>query len=136
MALAVVDRSAGFSRPFPIERMNVSFEELDLAPALLQAIARCGYSAPPPIQAQAIPLLLNGSDVIGSAQTGTGKTAAFVLPALHRLLTQPVNGRRRAGTPRVLVLAPTRELAQQVADQAVAYAQGSRLNTVCLYGGA
>ncbi|MEO5699714.1 MAG: DEAD/DEAH box helicase [Casimicrobiaceae bacterium] len=114
----------------------MNFSELALAPALLDAVAACGYTEPTAIQAQAIPSLLAGRDVIASAQTGTGKTAAFVLPALHRLVTQPIVGRRRPGTPRVLVLAPTRELAQQVADQAVSYARSSRINTVCLYGGA
>ncbi|MDQ6618645.1 MAG: DEAD/DEAH box helicase [Pseudomonadota bacterium] len=114
----------------------MTFEELNLAPALLQAIAACGYTEPTPIQAQAIPVLLGGADLIGSAQTGTGKTAAFMLPALHRLLTSPVASRRAAGAPRVLVLAPTRELAQQVAAEVVSYARNARINTVCLYGGA
>jgi len=114
----------------------VNFQELALAPALLQAVARCGYDSPTPIQARTIPLLLEGCDLIASAQTGTGKTAAFVLPALQRLLAHPQGARRRAGSPRVLVLAPTRELAQQVADQAVQYAHGSRVTTVCIYGGA
>ena len=114
----------------------MTFSELNLAPALLQAIATCGYEEPTPIQAQAIPALLAGKDLIASAQTGTGKTAAFVLPALHRLLENAPATRRRPGTPRVLVLAPTRELAQQVADQAVQYARQARIATVCLYGGA
>ncbi len=114
----------------------MTFAELDLAPALLQAITACGYTEPTPIQAEAIPVLLAGRDIIASAQTGTGKTAAFVLPALHRLLGGAAAPRRRPGMPRVLVLAPTRELAQQVADQAVRYARGARIATVCLYGGA
>src|SRR5512141_2696751 len=100
--------------------MNMKFEELDLAPQLLQAIKACGYEEPTPIQAQTIPALLAGSDLIGSAQTGTGQTAAFVLPALHRLSAPAQHAqaaRRGVGVPRVLVLAPTRELAQQVADQ-------------------
>jgi len=130
-----LSRKHGFV-PCCAKGLNVHFQELALAPALLQAVARCGYDAPTPIQARSIPLLLDGSDLIASAQTGTGKTAAFVLPALNRLLDRPEAGRRRAGAPRVLVLAPTRELAQQVADQAVLYAQGSRITTVCLYGGA
>ncbi len=104
----------------------MKFEELNLAPQLLQALTACGYEEPTPIQAQTIPALLAGSDLIGSAQTGTGKTAAFVLPALNRLGTpaaQPKTARRGVGMPRVLVLAPTRELAQQVADQVVRYGQ-------------
>ena len=113
----------------------MTFSTLNLAPALLDAVAACGYAAPTPIQAAAIPAVLAGRDVIASAQTGTGKTAAFVLPALHRLLTTRAAS-RRPGTPRVLVLAPTRELAQQVAEQAAAYARGMRVHVVCLYGGA
>ena len=115
------------------------FAELNLAPQILEALAACGYDQPTPIQAQTIPALLAGRDVIGSAQTGTGKTAAFVLPALHRLAQnpQPLAARHRlASAPRVLVLAPTRELAQQVAEQAVRYGQRLRVTTVCLYGGA
>ena len=117
----------------------MKFEELNLAPQLLQALAACGYEEPTPIQAQTIPALLAGSDLIGSAQTGTGKTAAFVLPALHRLATPAQHAkaaRRGVGVPRVLVLAPTRELAQQVADQVVRYGQFLRVRTVCIYGGA
>ncbi len=117
----------------------MQFEQLDLAPPLLQALTACGYSEPTPIQQQTIPALLAGRDLIGSAQTGTGKTAAFVLPALQRLATKvqaPRTARRGVGTPRVLVLAPTRELAQQVADQVVRYGQFLRTKTVCIYGGA
>jgi superfamily II DNA/RNA helicase len=119
--------------------MNMRFAELNLAPPLLQALTACGYDEPTPIQAQTIPALLAGRDVIGSAQTGTGKTAAFVLPALHRIAAHsqaPVPQHRMASAPRVLVLAPTRELAQQVADQAVRYGQQLRVRIVCLYGGA
>ena len=119
--------------------MNMTFEELKLAPELLAALTACGYTEPTPIQAQAIPLLLAGRDVIGSAQTGTGKTAAFVVPALQRLAvsgTRAGAGRNGVATPRILVLAPTRELAQQVAEQAVRYGRSLRVNTVCIYGGA
>jgi superfamily II DNA/RNA helicase len=117
----------------------MKFEELNLAPPLLQALAACGYQEPTPIQARTIPALLAGGDLIGSAQTGTGKTAAFVLPALHRLAAPAQHAkaaRRGVGVPRVLVLAPTRELAQQVADQVVRYGQFLRVKTVCIYGGA
>jgi superfamily II DNA/RNA helicase len=115
------------------------FEELDLVPPLLQALAECGYAEPTPIQAQTIPLLLAGRDVIASAQTGTGKTAAFILPALQRLAGQGPRAapkRRNVGVPGVLVLAPTRELAQQVATQSARYGQNLRLRTVCVFGGA
>jgi len=117
----------------------MKFEELKLAPELLRALADCGYSEPTPIQAQTIPPLLGGHDVIGSAQTGTGKTAAFVLPALQRLAAMAPGippAHRATGRPRVLVLAPTRELAQQVATQSVQYGRYLRLKTVCIYGGA
>ncbi len=114
------------------------FAELNLVPQLLEALKACGYEEPTPIQAQTIPALLAGRDVIGSAQTGTGKTAAFVLPALHRLASKPATApkHRMASAPRVLVLAPTRELAQQVAEQVVRYGQQLRVCSVCLYGGA
>jgi len=115
------------------------FEELNLMAPLLQALAECGYDEPTPIQAQTIPVLLAGRDVIASAQTGTGKTAAFILPALQQLAeqgTRPAAKRRGAGVPRVLVLAPTRELAQQVATQSSLYGRNLRLRTVCLFGGA
>src|SRR6476469_1469766 len=93
------------------------FEDLNLVSPLLQALAECGYTEPTPIQAQTIPVLLGGRDVIASAQTGTGKTAAFILPALQRLAAQgprPPSKRRGVGVPGVLVLAPTRELARGV----------------------
>jgi ATP-dependent RNA helicase RhlE len=97
----------------------MNFESLQLAPELLRALADCGYAEPTPIQAQTIPPLLQGRDVVGSAQTGTGKTAAFVLPALQRFVAapgaEPAPRRPFGHGPRVLVLAPTRELAQQVA---------------------
>jgi superfamily II DNA/RNA helicase len=115
------------------------FEDMKLGSELLRSLTACGYDAPTPIQAQTIPVLLAGRDVIASAQTGTGKTAAFILPALQQLAehgSRPAPKRRGAGVPRVLVLAPTRELAQQVATQAVRYGQNLRLRTVCLFGGA
>jgi len=119
--------------------MAMKFEELNLAPELLSALTACGYTNPTPIQAQAIPHLLGGRDLIGSAQTGTGKTAAFMLPALQRLALSGLRaraGRHGVASPSVLVLAPTRELAQQVADEAVRYGRSLRVNTVCIYGGA
>jgi superfamily II DNA/RNA helicase len=119
--------------------MEMTFEELNLAPQLLAALTACSYTEPTPIQAQAIPHLLAGRDLIGSAQTGTGKTAAFVLPALQRLAASGLRaraGRNGVAAPSVLVLAPTRELAQQVAEQAVRYGRSLKVNTVCIYGGA
>ncbi|TAK40228.1 MAG: DEAD/DEAH box helicase [Lysobacteraceae bacterium] len=112
----------------------MTFETLGLSPALLRALAENSITVPTPIQAQAIPLALAGHDVLGAAQTGTGKTAAFGLPLLQRLskLT-PANGPRK---PRALVLVPTRELAVQVADSLKAYGRHLRLNITTIYGGA
>ncbi|HET7126258.1 MAG TPA: DEAD/DEAH box helicase, partial [Lysobacter sp.] len=112
----------------------MTFENLGLSPALLRTLAEAGYDHPTPIQAEAIPLVLAGHDVLGGAQTGTGKTAAFALPLLQRLAKQtPANGPRK---PRALVLVPTRELAVQVADSLKAYGRGLRLGVTTLYGGA
>src|ERR1044071_1366281 len=94
----------------------MSFADLGLSPELLRAVSEKGYSTPTPIQLQAIPAVLSGRDVLAGAQTGTGKTAAFVLPILQRL-RQP-NAHR---APRALVLTPTRELAAQVAESARTY---------------
>ncbi len=92
----------------------MTFADLALAAPLLRALAEAGYATPTPIQARSIPLLLDGRDVLGLAQTGTGKTAAFALPLLHRLAASPRPAPR--GGARVLVLAPTRELVSQIAD--------------------
>ncbi|MDP1705647.1 MAG: DEAD/DEAH box helicase, partial [Sulfurimicrobium sp.] len=86
----------------------MSFENLKLHPSILQAIADSGYTVPTPIQAEAIPAVLAGHDIMASAQTGTGKTAAFMLPAIHRLSTPSAV---KSKGPRVLILTPTRELA-------------------------
>jgi ATP-dependent RNA helicase RhlE len=105
-----------------------SFEALGLAPELLQAVRERGYDAPTPIQAKAIPLVLRGRDVMGLAQTGTGKTAAFTLPIVHRL----IGGERRV---RALVLTPTRELCVQVRESCEAYSRHSGLRVAEVYGG-
>src|SRR5437762_13108540 len=86
------------------------FKDLGLHPALVQAVRQAGYAEPTPVQAQAIPAVLAGRDLIATAQTGTGKTAAFMLPILHQLLGLP------HGTTQALVITPTRELAQQIDD--------------------
>jgi len=110
----------------------VSFTELNLNSKLLQAIEASGFTAPTDIQRRAIPLILAGRDVMASAQTGTGKTAAFVLPALERLLVpSPVNGRG----PRVLVLTPTRELAMQVNDNIRQLSRFCKITTGSVVGG-
>jgi ATP-dependent RNA helicase RhlE len=108
---------------------SISFADLQLAPELLQAVGDAGYESPTPIQVQAIPLILAGRDVIGLAQTGTGKTAAFTLPIAQRLLGGP----RRT---RTLVLTPTRELCQQVERSFTAYSRHTGLGVASVYGGA
>ncbi|UWQ18623.1 DEAD/DEAH box helicase [Jannaschia sp. M317] len=108
-----------------------SFSDLNLDPKVLKAIEATGYTTPTPIQEGAIKPALEGRDVLGIAQTGTGKTAAFTLPMITRL----GKGRARARMPRSLVLAPTRELAAQVAENFELYAKGSRLKKALLIGG-
>ncbi|MGY6547829.1 MAG: DEAD/DEAH box helicase [Roseinatronobacter sp.] len=107
------------------------FSDLKLDPKVLKAISEAGYTTPTPIQAQAIPHALEGRDVLGIAQTGTGKTASFTLPLITRL----GRGRARARMPRSLVLAPTRELAAQVAENFDTYAKHTRLTKALLIGG-
>ena len=105
----------------------MTFDELGLTDAVKQAVAESGYTTPTSIQAQAIPLILEGKDVVGASQTGTGKTAAFALPALSRI--EPL------GKPQILVLEPTRELAHQVAEQFEKYGKHTGLKTALLFGG-
>ena len=107
------------------------FSDLALDPRVLQAVAEAGYETPTPIQAQAIPYALQGKDVLGIAQTGTGKTASFTLP----MITLLGQGRARARMPRSLVLAPTRELAAQVAENFDVYAKYTKLTKALLIGG-
>ena len=107
------------------------FSELGLSAPTLQAVADTGYTSATPIQAQSIPVALAGRDVLGIAQTGTGKTAAFTLPMIDRL----VAGRSKARMPRSLVIAPTRELADQVAQAFDKYSKGQRLTWALLIGG-
>jgi len=107
------------------------FSELGLSPQTLQAVADSGYTTATPIQAEAIPVALSGLDVLGIAQTGTGKTAAFTLPLIERL----ASGRAKARMPRALVIEPTRELADQVASAFEKYAKGTKLTWALLIGG-
>ncbi len=109
-----------------------TFDDLGLAESLLRAIAEQGYQSPSPVQAEAIPAVLAGSDVMAAAQTGTGKTAAFTLPLLQRLAAgEPA----RARHCRALVLTPTRELAAQVHDNVLKYSRYLRLHSTCVFGG-
>ncbi|MFO7652427.1 MAG: DEAD/DEAH box helicase [Candidatus Krumholzibacteriia bacterium] len=107
----------------------MDFSTFDLDPRLKAGISAAGYTVPTPIQVAAIPAVLAGSDVMGMAQTGTGKTAAFVLPILHRLLPGP------RGHVRALIIAPTRELAEQIRGECERLAARSRLRCVAVYGG-
>src|SRR5215472_6720521 len=109
----------------------MNFNELGLSPELLQAITDTGYSTPTPIQEQAIPVVAQGRDVLGCAQTGTGKTASFALPMIDKLAA----GRARARMPRSLVLEPTRELATQVEVSFELYGANHKLSTALLIGG-
>ena len=110
----------------------MNFDQLNLAPAILRAVQEQGYTAPTPIQAQAIPLVLEGHDLLAGAQTGTGKTAGFTLPMLHKLSTTPA---RQPGAIRALVLTPTRELAAQVEESVRTYGQYLDLKSTVIFGG-
>ncbi len=110
-----------------------SFNEFALSPALQKALAQAGFSTPTPIQAQAIPPQLEGRDILGLAQTGTGKTAAFGLPLIERLAGR--GGRRIAGGARALILAPTRELAVQIDDELKRFGRHLSMRTVLVLGG-
>ena len=110
-----------------------TFESLGLAAPLLKALATEGYTEPTPIQLQAIPHVLAGKDVQGIAQTGTGKTAAFALPIIHRLMADKRPARPRG--VRVLVLSPTRELASQIAESFMAYGRNTGLRVALMFGG-
>ncbi|MBC7380851.1 MAG: DEAD/DEAH box helicase, partial [Burkholderiaceae bacterium] len=114
----------------------MNFDELNLAPAILKAVHEQGYDTPTPIQAQAIPAVLEGHDLLGGAQTGTGKTAAFVLPSIHRLSLgeRPKNKFGGIGI-RMLVLTPTRELAAQVEESVQTYGKYLELTSTVIFGG-
>ena len=111
----------------------MSFAHLGLAEPLVRALEAKGYTKPTPIQQQSIPTLLEGRDLLGIAQTGTGKTAAFVLPSIQRLTNE---GKKVLPTHcRMLVLAPTRELASQIADSARDYGKFSKMSVATVFGG-
>ena len=110
----------------------MKFEDLDLCPPLLEALESVGYTEPTPIQEQAIPPLLEGRDMLGCAQSGTGKTAAFALPILNHLALNPTRGRP---VIRALVLCPTRELASQIKQCFVDYSANMRCQSAVVFGG-
>ncbi len=123
------------------DRRLIRFDQLQLAAPILRAVTEAGYETPTPIQSQAIPPALEGRDVLGTAQTGTGKTAAFALPMLHRLATAPrpkAKGRNKPNRPkhaRCLVLCPTRELATQIAEGFQTYGKHLHIRGVLIFGG-
>jgi ATP-dependent RNA helicase RhlB len=114
---------------------KVAFSEFDLEPALAKAIEKMGFTHCTPIQAQSLRYTLRGYDVTGKAQTGTGKTAAFLITLINDMLKNPIKETRYAGEPRAIVLAPTRELVIQIASDADLLCQGSGLNVITLVGG-
>jgi ATP-dependent RNA helicase RhlB len=114
---------------------DLRFETLGLAEPLLQSVREAGFKGCTPIQAETLPLLLAGRDVAGQAQTGTGKTAAFLLALFHRLLTHPAPATRKKNQPRALVVAPTRELAVQIHKDAVALGKYTGISMTVVYGG-
>ncbi len=114
----------------------MNFSDLGLAEPLLRAVTEYGYTVPTPIQAQAIPVVLAGGDLLGGAQTGTGKTAGFTLPMLHRLMEKPAVRDIKGRLPiRALILTPTRELAAQVEESVRTYGKYSKLTSMVMFGG-
>ncbi|OYY62087.1 MAG: RNA helicase, partial [Burkholderiales bacterium 28-67-8] len=114
----------------------MNFSDLGLAEPLLRAVTEYGYTTPTPIQAQAIPVVLGGGDLLGGAQTGTGKTAGFTLPMLHRLMEKPAVRDVKGRLPiRALILTPTRELAAQVEESVRTYGKYSKLTSMVMFGG-
>ena len=127
---------AAASTPAAEAAPELTFADLGLAPELLRAVTDEGYTRPTPIQAQAIPLLISGVDIMGGAQTGTGKTAAFVLPILQRILPFASSSPSPARHPvRALILAPTRELALQVYESVKSYSRHTPVRAMCAFGG-
>jgi len=115
---------------------DISFGSLDLAPSLMRGIEGLGFEKCSPIQAQILPHTLEGHDAIGKAQTGTGKTAAFLITLFNDLLNNPIEGERYLAEPRAVILAPTRELVMQIADDARQLGKYTGVSTVTLIGGA
>ncbi len=122
--------------PIETPEVTITFADFGLDPKIQKAVSEQGYTIPTPIQAQAIPHVLLGSDLMGAAQTGTGKTAAFVLPIIQKILRHASSSASPARHPiRALVLTPTRELAVQVAENAASYSKHTDLRTAVVYGG-
>jgi ATP-dependent RNA helicase RhlE len=113
----------------------VTFDSLDLEPTLIESIRQRGFLTTTPIQSAVVPIIMNGDDLIGCADTGTGKTAAFLLPILNRLLKTRAAAPEERGYTRVLVLSPTRELAVQIADDVEGFSYHTDLTSIAVYGG-
>ncbi len=130
------ESAAPSATPAETPAATITFADFGLDPLIQKAVSEQGYTIPTPIQAQAIPHVLLGSDLMGAAQTGTGKTAAFVLPIIQKILRHASNSASPARHPiRALVLTPTRELAVQVAENAASYSKHTDLRTAVVYGG-
>ncbi len=133
---APVSEPAAVEEPAAAEEPTVRFSDFGLAEPIARAVAEMGYEVPTPIQAQAIPVVMQGLDVMGAAQTGTGKTAGFALPILQRLMRHANTSASPARHPvRALILAPTRELADQIYVNVAAYAKHSGLRSAAVFGG-
>jgi ATP-dependent RNA helicase RhlE len=133
-------KALSFAGRFQEKSISTSFQNLGLSAELLRAVAEQGYTQPTPIQAQAIPVVLSGRDLLGAAQTGTGKTAGFTLPMLHLLTSRTHHKDAASHSParhpvRALILVPTRELAAQVQDSVRTYGKHLRLRSTVIYGG-
>jgi ATP-dependent RNA helicase RhlB len=119
----------------PPEEGKVRFHDLDLPKAVMHAIDDLGFRYASPIQAESLPVVLDGEDIVAKAQTGTGKTAAFLISMIDTFLRAPLEGKRRTGTPRAVILAPTRELVAQIASDAEQLCRYTRLSVVSIVGG-
>jgi ATP-dependent RNA helicase RhlB len=130
------DQAHGATENSAAQLPDISFGSLDLAPSLMRGIEGLGFETCSPIQAQILPHTLEGHDAIGKAQTGTGKTAAFLITLFNDLLNNPIDGERYLAEPRAVILAPTRELVMQIADDARQLGKYTGLSAVTLIGGA
>lgn len=119
----------------PPEDGKARFHDFDLPKAVMHAIEDLGFRYASPIQAESLPIVLDGEDIVAKAQTGTGKTAAFLIAMIDTFLREPLDGKRRTGTPRALILAPTRELVVQIASDAENLCKYTRLSVVSIVGG-
>jgi ATP-dependent RNA helicase RhlB len=117
------------------EEGKTRFHDLGLPKAVMHAIADLGFRYASPIQSESLPIVLDGEDIVAKAQTGTGKTAAFLISIIDTFLREPIDGKRRTGTPRALILAPTRELVVQIAKDAENLCKYTRLSVVSIVGG-